>query len=496
MKINKYNIPILFFIFAFCSCQDYLNVLPENEQSSSEYWKTKEEVQAVLGAGYVNLRSAQESLFLWGEARGNGIIFYGDGTDAQKAAQKVRSMDILLNNQLAKWDGLYKVINMANSVIKYAPGVVEKDESFNVNVMNSYLSEAYFLRALSYFYLVRVFGDVPYVLEPYVDDEAAYVLGATSGKEILNNCIKDLNGALDAAKEYFPETDATNPMNTKGRATKWAIYSLLADMNLWLGNYDATLVACEKVINSGRVGLISGSSWFTNFFPGNSNESIFEIQYSKTLAQTNSFLTWFSTNRNYLISPYELSLLYDENDVRGANASYLESNESTIWKYIGKLSDGATARSSSEENDQNYIIYRLADIYLMEAEAYIMLGTDEDYSNASTMINTIRARAGLANISAVSNQESMLTLLLQERQREFFAEGKCWFDLLRIGSRDNYKYKELLIQQVLYATGANNQAVIRSKLSDTNSWYMPYHEDETAVNPLLKQNSYYEKLGK
>lgn len=496
MKNIKYYISALTLMFAFSSCQDYLNVLPENEQSSSEYWQTKEEVQAVLAAGYVNLRSAQEDIFLWGESRGNGIIFFGDGSTGQKAAQKVRSMDILLNNDLAKWDAIYKVINMANSVIKYAPGVVAKDESFNVNVMNSDLSEAYFLRALSYFYLVRVFGDVPYVVEPYVDDKASYVLEATSGNDILKQCVTDLNGALDAAKEYFPETDATNPMNTKGRATKWAIYSLLADINLWLGNYQDCLTECDAVINSGKVGLIKGSSWFTNFYPGNSNESIFEIQYSKPLAQTNSFITWFNTNHYYMISPYELSLLNDENDIRGGNASYKISDESTIWKYVGKLNDGATARDGSTENDQNFIIYRLADIYLMQAEANIMLGTDDGYAKAANLINLIRERAGLADISATSNQESMLTILLQERQREFFAEGKCWFDLLRIGSRDNYKYKELLIQQVLNITGANNQAVIRSKLADTNSWYMPYHEDETAVNPLIKQNSYYAKLGK
>ncbi|WP_321517479.1 RagB/SusD family nutrient uptake outer membrane protein [uncultured Bacteroides sp.] len=496
MKNIKYYISVLTLIFALSSCQDYLNVLPENEQNSSEYWKTKEEVQAVLASGYVNLRLAQEDLFLWGESRGNGVIFFGDGSTGQKAAQKVRSMDILLNNDLAKWDAIYKVINMANSVIKYAPGVVEKDKSFNVNVMNSYLSEAYFLRALSYFYLVRVFGNVPYVVEPYVDDNASYVLEATSGNDILEKCVTDLNGSLETAKEYFPETDAANPMNTKGRATKWAIYSLLADINLWLGNYQDCITECDAVINSKRVGLIQGASWFTNFYPGNSNESIFEIQYSKPLAQTNSFINWFSTNHYYLISPYELSLFNSDNDIRGGNASYMASDESTIWKYIGKLNDGATARDGSTENDQNYIIYRLADIYLMKSEANIMLGTDDGYAKGADLINQIRERAGLADISATSNQQSMLLLLLQERQREFFAEGKCWFDLLRIGSRDNYKYKELLIEQVLSVAGANNQAVMRSKLADTNSWYMPYHEDETAVNPLLKQNSYYEKLGK
>ncbi len=476
------------------SCNDYLDVLPENEQSSASYWQTKEEVEAVLGAGYLKLRNAQQRIFLWGEARGNGVLFASNTSAMQAAASKVRSMDILLDNELSQWGELYKVINMANSVIKYAPDVVSRDESFNVNVMNSYLSEAYFLRALSYFYLVRTFGNVPYLSEPYVDDNSPYIVAASDGKKILENCIKDLSNVVVYAKDFFPETTPSNPINTKGRATKWAIYALNADINLWLGNYQDCINDCEKVINSGRVGLISGNTWFTNFYPGNSNESIFEIQYSYNLGQTNSFITWFSTNLYYLISPYQV-LLYEDADLRGKNSSYKVSNNS-IWKYIGKLPDGATARSSSNENDQHYIIYRLADIYLMQAEAFIMLGTESNTTSAVNLINLVRNRAGLSSISAVSDQEFMLKTVLEERQRELFSEGKSWFDILRIGSRDNYKYKELLITQVLAVTGANNQAIIRSKLSDVNSWYLPYHEDETAVNPLLVQNSYYEKLGK
>lgn len=497
MKSTKTYIYILIaaLTIGFTSCDSYLDVIPENEQNSGSYWQTKEEVEAVLGAGYVSLRSAQERLFLWGEARGNGITFMGYSNAMQNDAMNVRSLNILLNNKLAEWGDIYKIINMANSVIRYAPDVVNRDESFNVNVMNSYLSEAYFLRALSYYYLVRTFGDVPYVQDPYVDDEAPYIIGVSKAEDILKNSLKDLTTSIDAAKEFFPETDFSNPMNSKGRATKWAIYALMADINLWLGNYRECIDNCEKIINSGRVGLIQETFWFTNFYPGNSNESIFEIQYSRNLSQTNSFLTWFSGNKNYLISPYAMTLLNDENDVRGANASYKES-DLVIWKYVGKMADGQTARQSGTDDDQNFIIYRLADIYLMAAEAYIMLGTEDDQIKAAEYINLIRVRAGISPISPVSDQGAMLKFLLEERQRELFAEGKSWFDIMRIGIRDNQKYSNLLIEQVLEVTGANNQAIIRSKLSDVYSWYLPYHESETSVNPLLKQNPYYEKLGK
>lgn len=494
MKFNQYIVSLLMLAFSATSCQDYLTVLPENNQSTTQYWKTKEDVEAVLGAGYVKLRTAQEYLMLWGEARGNGIYFNTTGTTGQLAAQKLRQFDILATNDLAKWDKLYAVIGMANSVIKYGPTV--KDASFNVNVMHSYLSEAYFQRALAYFYLVRIWKDVPFVEQPYVDDSMPYSIAKTSGEKILKSCLVDLNNALESAKIKFPETDVENPINTKGRATKWAIYSLIADINLWLGNYDASVSACESVINSGQVGLISGANWFTNFYPGNSNESIFEIQYSYTLNQTNSFISWFSTNKYNFISPYQ-QLLYDiePTDIRGLNSSY--TSDGKIWKYIGikKYTSTSDSRNSATQADQNWIIYRLADIYLMEAEAYAMKGDAESMGKSLALVNAIRSRAGLVTSAGASEKLDMMKIILQERQREFFCEGKNWFDLVRIGSRPDAGFKDYFIEQVLQVASASTSSMIRAMLQDCNSWYLPIHSDELTTNELLVQNPYYANLG-
>lgn len=492
MKFSKIFLTIIILASSLTSCDEYLTVLPENNQSVYEFWRTKEEVEAVLGAGYIKLRDAQEYMFLWGEARGNGLMFNNDGTTAQRAAQRLRRMDILATNELAQWDKLYAAINMANSVIRFGPEVVNRDESFNINVMNSYLSEAYFQRSLAYFYLVRLWKDVPFVKTPYVDDAAAYHIPQTDGKAILESCLADLNKALEAAKPHFPESSLDNPINSKGRATKWAIYSLIADINLWLGNYDATITACDEVINSNRVGLINGDLWFANFFPGNSNESIYEIQYSKTLNQTNSFITWFDTNNNYIISPYTLALFQqNEGDKRALNASYDASNK--IWKYIGISK--TTKRNTSLQNDQNWIVYRLADIYLMKAEAYIMKGGDENAETALALINQVRNRAGLTNTNSNAESIDMIKVLLEERQRELFAEGKNWFDLIRIGLREETGFRELFVEQMVQVASASNQAMIRAKLGDVNSWFLPIHADELSVNTMLVQNPYYSNLG-
>jgi hypothetical protein len=401
---------------------------------------------------------------------------------------------------------MYEVINMANSVIKYAPEVASIDASFNINTMNSYLSEAYFLRALAYFYLVRTFRDVPYITEPYVNDAMPYDVAKTQGNDILNALITDLEKALPASKAFFQETDPFNPMNTKGRATRWSINALLADINLWLGNYDKCITSCDAVINSGRVGLITRDMWFSNFYPGNSNESIFEIQYSYTLNQLSPFVTWFSTEARYVASDYTSQLFLfnaiDERtdstgDVRALNSSFSYSlNKLLIWKYIGIDNTLANPlpRSSATQNDQNYLIYRLADIFLMKAEALIMKGK---FSDAEVIVKKIRNRAGVISaIPSFTNEADALLILLEERQRELFAEGKNWFDILRIAQRDNYKYKDVLIDQVLMIGQSSNSAIIRAKLADVNSYYLPINSDELKYNSLLVQNPYYTNLGK
>lgn len=83
---------------------------------------------------------------------------------------------------------------------------------------------------------------------------------------------------------------------------------------------------------------------------------------------------------------------------------------------------------------------------------------------------------------------------MDERAREFVGEGKRWFDLLRVAQRDQYKYKEYLIEQVLLGVSGASTPVIRSLLLNENAHYLPIHADELKYNKLLVQNPYYENL--
>lgn len=492
-------------LLSLSSCDDWLNLYPEDAQTSDQYWETKEDVEAVIGAGYVRLRDCVEYMYVWGEARGNGVSVYNISKDETKAFSKLQQLDILTDNMYAKWEKFYKVINIANSVLRYAPTVLENDPSFTTGEMNSFFSEAYFQRALAYFYLVRTFRDVPLILEPYVKDEGNYEGPKSSEREVLSQIVADLNKALPAAKEVFTEEDEDNPVRTKGRATKWSIYALLADIYLWQEEYDKCIDACDAVINSRRVGLIA--NWFANYYPGNSNESIFEIQYDYYKDQRNSFTTWFGTNPYYRTSVFSQFLFQSTKtagDTRGDGSSYIASSAiAPIWKYQGVQVDltGAAVRTSSQ-NDQNYIIYRLAEIYLMKAEALIMKGGNDNLHEASQLIFDVRKRGGIVSdgfdretVLYANSEIDMLLFLLYEKGREFLSEGKSWFDILRIGRKDDYAYKELMIQMVLQSASAGSAAIVRSKLTDVDSHYLPIHQDEINSNKLLEQNPYYRTLG-
>ena len=229
---------ILICLFAFgsllCgSCSDWLEVYPKNEQITANYWKAKEDVEAVLASGYSSLRACTRTLVDWGELRGASIYAYSD-----TKKQKLQNFQITASDALCSWASIYKILNMANSVIKYAPEVQAKDKTYMEVTMNSHLSEAYFLRGLCHFYLVRNFKEAPIVTEPYVDDSAPYDIAKSSEEDIIAQIKSDIQTALDsgAAKEFFEDDQWEGA--SKGRATKWALYALMADVCLWSEDYD------------------------------------------------------------------------------------------------------------------------------------------------------------------------------------------------------------------------------------------------------------------
>ena len=473
-------------MLSLAACNSWLDLLPENQQTVDMYWQTKEDVEAVVISGYIRMKSCLERFVQWGELRGDGLKYVGSSTDEMDVIE----LQMLTKNSVSNWYNLYRVIGSANAVIKYAPSVQTHDETFLTEVMNSYVAEATFQRALCYFWLVRTFHEVPLVLDPYVDDSAPYAVAKSSEREIIDRLIADLTEVVKYARPGY-----SVPLENKGRATRWAIYALLADIYLWDEQYDKCVAACNEVLASGQIELLSGKRWYELYYPGNSIESIFELNYdqSEVASDKNSLFDWFNGEKpKYVVSPGTLSLM-DAEDVRGEGAGYYGS---WLWKYAatGTTQNGTNLRGTNER-DAHWIFYRLPDILLMKAEALVQLsnGDGQMLADAVELVNVIRRRADIKkDLPVPATMDECLSLVLNERRVEFMGEGKRWFDILRTAKREGYANRGYLVNILLDGLSAQDRPVYEAKLENEYGYFLPIYQDEIDNSGgVLVQNPYY-----
>lgn len=517
-----YSLVAVSTLLSATSCNDWLDVKPNNEQITDDFWKSKEDVESVVLSGYVYLANSVPTLIKWGELRGGSFYTMNAGE------YKLQDFNITSSFSLCKYGDIYKIINAANSVLKYAPEVRAIDGTYHEAIMNAHLCEAYFLRAYSNLILMKNFKEVPLVLEPYVDDTASFDIAKSTEDEIVAQIKADVEAALatGAAKGRYGDDVWEN----QGRVTKWALYALMADVCLWSEDYDTCKEYCDKILNADDafrpVFIKETSKWFDIFCPGNSNEGIFEVCWNYQLSGNvnNNFMTlWtldnsssplrFTNNAVEAIKEEAAELVTINADAQGRvgrldHASvylgdgmgilnYANATNMYLWKYRGSAE---VEVERITEKDANFIIYRVADIILTKALAETMEG---NYPEAFSLLNQVRNRAGLRNFQEIASDDAaaianldeatLLEGILKERQMEFLGEGKRWYDILWYGRIANGKYKDDFISLVIAGNQTTNASWIRSVLANNNSWYMPLPQSDIEHNRLLVQNPYYSK---
>ena len=536
------------------SCSDFLDITPLNKVVLENFWTQKSEVNAVLMGCYESLES-EESIIrmgVWGEMRSENIL---QGASIGNEYNEILNENILPTNSLTKWNVMYQTINRCNTVCHYAPMVQKKDPNYTVNELNANIAEASFIRDLCYFYLIRTFRDVPLSFEPTIDDTKEFKIPATPMNAALDSLIKDLESVKDyAVRRYVDDSKMSNSeaarqaYENSSRVTRVAIYALLADLNLWRGNYDETIKYCDLVIDfkknqykekknqigdlndmqefagiplilEGTVGSVTcGNAYNEIFGTGNSFESIFELYFRNNQQVKNKYVNdFYGKDRLGSISALSRyckdaatgnSDLFTKNDCRVYATSELSNSRYAITKYansnvsmnITNVTDEKSLKLSTSRGNAeyaNWIIYRLTDVMLMKAEACILKG-EAEYETAFTLINAVNKRAHNYTTSAAkdtlvfndykTSQEKMEQLLLDERNRELMFEGKRWYDLVRIAVRDGNNQRLVSEATKKYQDKVN---ALKIKLADPNIIFFPYNKDELKVNPFLKQNSAY-----
>ncbi|MDE6394481.1 MAG: RagB/SusD family nutrient uptake outer membrane protein, partial [Duncaniella sp.] len=325
-----YSFVAVSMLLSATSCNDWLDVKPNNEQITDDFWKSKEDVDAVVLSGYVYLANSVPTLIKWGELRGGS--FY-----TMASENKLQDFNLTSSHSICNYGDIYKIINAANSVLNYAPQVRAIDATYHESIMNAHLCEAYFLRAYSYLILMKNFKEVPLVLVPYVDDTASFDIAKSTEAEIVAQIKADVETALatGAANGWL----ADNIWENQGRVTKWALYALMADVCLWSEDYATCKEYCDKILNADDalrpVFIKETSKWFDIFCPGNSNEGIFEVcwNYQLSNGSNNNFMTLWTLDN----SSSPLRFTNSAVDVIKDEAAELVTINATAQGRVGRL---------------------------------------------------------------------------------------------------------------------------------------------------------------
>ncbi len=442
------------------SCDDFLSIEPQNEIVLENYWTEEKDVNSVLNSCYAQLESRDciSRMIVWGELRSDNMT---TGSGTYHNVQQILKENILETNDYTNWQCFYQVINQCNTVIHYAPGVNAIDPNFTDSELRATIAEAKTLRALCYFYLIRTFRDVPYVTEPSKEDSQDFQVAATPFVQVLDSLIADVESVKDDAVRSYGEESVENTC----RITRWACYSLLADLCLWKGEWQKCIDYCNLVIEQkvreydeayeknpttltvelyDTYPLISESASGSNFAgntyneifgTGNSFESIFELNFVENQNVTNGAISTFygstgnKTGQIGVSTFLNSDIFADQNkyfqktDCRALENMVEQNNKVYIAKYVNQsvsfrtsTTTGAapivngTVRSSAYAN---WIIYRLTDVMLMRAEAEVELAGDvaegavlteeqtQHYRNAFDCVSAVWKRANNKRTSTV-----------------------------------------------------------------------------------------------
>ena len=527
--------------------------MPEDSTIEEEFWQNGNQVESMVRACYRYMQedNVMQRIILWGELRSdevqNGSAISTSETDIIKA-------NVKSSNGYCNWASFYTVINYCNKVLERATAVRDIDANFSQSTCEAYLAEAYTLRALCYFYLMRTFRDVPLVLESSKTDEydynvsnrdtAAWVAyyglpvgvadfssaaypGVDQEHYVTDRMIDDLLVAVDYAALEWDDDES------HGRVTRRAAEALLADYYLWRASinqpvdaaqseadYRSCIAVCNAVLSESEamdnVRLTTGASLLQDvFYTGNSAESIFELNFTTSGHANSATATIFGNtqkSRNpHLLAAVSVQSLFNQNKSGSDEANYdyrskdfYNARDNHIFKYEGQTpptefsSTGATYTYRGSSSQANWIFYRLADIYLMKAEALAQTAaTTADIDAVVALCNKTYIRACSNNgevkdsldHAAYGSPSDVQRLVLEERQRELMFEGKRWFDLLRLARRngdvtDSWQYLESRYD--------DDVTTIRNKMASIDAWYLPIYSSETKINGNLRQNDYYE----
>jgi starch-binding outer membrane protein, SusD/RagB family len=492
--MKKYMLLAVTAMFFGCS-EEFVDRQPEDNLSTGTYFTNATEIKSGLVGCYQKLQT------IYGCTSSNLPLNVELMSDDLKDLHWTNVFHLFIktnsNSITSLWTSGYKMVVNCNNIIAAIDKYQPKNAAEGV-LIQAYRGEACFLRALSYFNLVRLYGDVPKVTAPFDDPNESFGIGRASVDDIYTSVIiPDLEFAI--ANCYKKGDIALN--GEEARATSGSALTILGKVYLTMNNPAKAAETLEKLIVDKAGGNYSLFSNFQNFFlPANkfNAESVFEVNYNAAAGQPSDFFRWMCPDIGAILcaKKYREQVAIEHNLMRE-----FVNNGETI-RYTSTVDSGKIPSASPPLQpwarkltpapadvakyaviagcDYNYPVTRYADALLMYAEALMLLGQKSD---ALPYINEVRTRAG---VPILINPDTLnIDVILHERRMELAFEGHRYFDLVRTGKAVE-KISYALLTKIDYDNQINRVGPI-----ELYQLLLPVPVTEIAKDPTLSQNEGY-----
>lgn len=502
---NIFNrILIITLVGCFVSCTD-LEEKPVGVLAPEGFFKSPKDVETAIFGAYGWIASER----LWGRQFVTAIMLRSDmvdigdrGTPAER--QQVNDFNMDDGNGMVRsfWPYWYQVISAANSAIAGAESLGLAEEE-----INPLIAEARFVRGFSYYHLVRVFGDIPYI-DFFISDPSSVVgIEKTAAANVYANVLAD----FEFAKQWLPDQQ---PGDVRSRPTKGTAASYLASLHLTLQDYQNAYTEAKWVIDNKALFNYSLEPDFQNLFraeladglketifsldflgqqngDGGANDDIMppmtgirgtdELAWSVCVPSIAVFNTWDDRDYRKEVSMTDSALI---NGVLQPYTVFPNTKRPHIAKY--RRYPGAS-NAEGRYSDHNYATMRYAEVLLIAAEALVEVSGGSN-AEAEGYVNEVRARARNwagkqtafpADVPTGLSKDDFIDLVLEERRLELAFEYKRWYDIKR---------RNLGVEVF---TGPNSLEP-HPNFDPSRDYLMPLPRTELAINPnLLPQNPGY-----
>ncbi|MHC1730699.1 MAG: RagB/SusD family nutrient uptake outer membrane protein [Bacteroidales bacterium] len=464
------------------SCEDFLDVRPSSSAASETSITNASDAKVAMNG---IMRKMTSSLYY-----GRNFVIYGDAKGGDFAVRSQgRGLDYYYSfNHSATsgsgsgfWEQIYNCILQTNNLIMN----IEKLESEGKGTaaLSDYKAQAMTARALMYFDLVRLYGKpynmdktafgVPLVLEPL--DASAQPTRA-SVEDVFIQILKDLADAAPLLSK--------NKVN--GYINYYANKAIEARVHLFMDNFTASLAAAEEIINSGKYSLYSNTAWVGSWATPYGSESVFELAIFPAEGDlTTGSLGYYLLRLNkvtgasgwFMASDYWIARMgEDPTDIRWGIMDADESSTTRLGSSLKYVGGAAMAGDKASRSAVNVKVVRLSEMYLLAAEAALRLPTP-DRVKAANYLNQIRKRSPA--LTPADETTVTLDMIIDEKSKEFFAEGLRYFDMLRLNR--TIEFNDEFISPAVVITH-------RTKTIDRTFFktILPISQEEMDANPAIK----------